>query len=258
MSILAFDTSTDTLSIALTRAVDGGQREWQHTGAGGARASSTLIPAILELMAQAGLGFGDLDAIAFGRGPGAFTGLRTACSVAQGLAFGARVPAGRPPLQVLPLDTLAAVAEQARGDHLPGAAPCRVLAMLDARMDEIYAAGYLFDGRCWALVQACRLDRPEYLTVPADWLAPGFVLAGNVFDTYGDRLPAWPQAHRVPALPSASAMLRLAPGMLASGHGVPPEQALPLYIRDKVAQTSAERARARAAAPALASAPDPA
>ena len=101
---LAFDTSTDRLSIAVTD----GARVWQHSGAGGAQASSTLIPAILALLAEAGLQLGELDAIAFGRGPGSFTGLRTACAVAQGLAFGARQGAGMP---VLPIDTLMAVAE---------------------------------------------------------------------------------------------------------------------------------------------------
>src|SRR4051794_16897671 len=101
--ILAFDTSTETLSIALTD----GRQTWQHTGAGGAKASAALIPAVLALLAEAGLRLAELDAIAFGAGPGSFTGLRTACSVAQGLAFGADVP-------VLPVDTLLAVAEEAR------------------------------------------------------------------------------------------------------------------------------------------------
>ena len=84
MNLLAFDTSTDTLSIAAAR--DG--TVWQHTGPGGAQASATLIPAVVQLLERAGLDFSSLDAIAFGRGPGSFTGLRTACAVAQGLALG--------------------------------------------------------------------------------------------------------------------------------------------------------------------------
>ena len=77
MNLLAFDTRTDTLSIAVQR----GDAVWQHTGAGGAQASAALIPAIQRLLAEAGLGFDTLDAIVFGRGPGSFTGLRTACAV---------------------------------------------------------------------------------------------------------------------------------------------------------------------------------
>ena len=90
MKLLAFDTSTEIMSIAVAHDA----QLWQHTGAGGAQASSTLIPAIQALMAQAGLRLEQLDAIVFGRGPGSFTGLRTACSVAQGLAFGAAQAAG--------------------------------------------------------------------------------------------------------------------------------------------------------------------
>ena len=96
MNLLAFDTSTDTVSIA----VQAGDAVWQHTGPGGSQASATLIPAIRSLLAQAGMSFSTLDAIVFGRGPGSFTGLRTACAVAQGLAFGARGGAGVPVLSV--------------------------------------------------------------------------------------------------------------------------------------------------------------
>ena len=100
---LAFDTSTDVLSLGLSAR---GQTTLR-TLAGGAQASAQLIPQVLDLLAQASLGLADLQAIVFGRGPGSFTGLRTACAVAQGLAFGANVP-------VLPIDTLLAVAEDAR------------------------------------------------------------------------------------------------------------------------------------------------
>jgi tRNA threonylcarbamoyladenosine biosynthesis protein TsaB len=138
---LAFDTSTDVLSLAVAR----GDRVWTQTLPGGAQASSGLIPAVLALLAEADLPLHSLTAIVFGRGPGSFTGLRTACAVAQGLAFGANVP-------VLPVDTLLAVAEEARwlqelaGKTQAGQTPeCEdltVLTLLDARMDEVYSAAY--------------------------------------------------------------------------------------------------------------------
>ena len=214
---------------------------WQHTGAGGAQASAALIPAILALLAQAGLSLPELDAIVFGRGPGSFTGLRTACSVAQGLAFGAsarRAPGARSAqVGVLPIDTLLAVAEEARFQH--GAT--RVLALLDARMDEIYTADYEFESNQWKSDGGFELIRPENLAARAGW-----VLAGNGFASYDARLPR--SMPRLAALPTATAMLRLAPSLIAAGHAVPAQQALPLYIRDKVAKTTDERAAERAAA----------
>ena len=210
--LLAFDTSTETMFIALTD----GAKTWQHTAEGGAKTSAALIPAIMNLLKEAGLTLQQLDAIVFGRGPGSFTGLRTACSVAQGLAFGA----GN--LMVLPVDTLLAVAEEARFTH--GAT--QVMALLDARMNEVYTAAYAWQAatNMWQSQAEIALIRPEMLQIDESWL-----FAGNM-----------PHV-QVAAMPTATAMLRLAPAMLAAGLGVTAEQALPLYVRDKVAQTTAER-----------------
>jgi len=237
MKLLAFDTSTEVMSIAVAH--DG--EVWQQTGAGGAQASSTLIAVIQALMAQAGLRLEQLDAIAFGRGPGSFTGLRTACSVAQGLAFGAsaRLSQGAGAsgeVKVLPIDTLLAVAEEARDQH--GAT--RVRALLDARMDEMYLADYEFESSLWRSDGDFSLIRPESLRARPDW-----ALAGNVFAAYGARLPQ--DMPRWETLPTATAMLRLAPSLIAAGRAVSADQALPLYIRDKVAKTTDERAAERAA-----------
>lgn len=229
MNLLAFDTSTDTLSIAVGR----GDALWQHDGPGGAQASADLVPAIGRLLAQAGLDFGALDAIVFGRGPGSFTGLRTACAVAQGLALGAGGGRGVP---VLPVDTLAAVAETARIQH----GCTQVLAVLDARMDEVYWARYQWLDGAWQGDGDFGLCAPEALPVGTGW-----TVAGNAQGAYGERLA--PQAAHVHALPTATALLRLAPALLAAGGGVPPDQALPRYVRDKVAKTTAERAAERAA-----------
>lgn len=225
--LLAFDTSTEHLSVAVRH----GDRLLAHNGVGGAQSSTTLLPLIQQLLAEAGLALADLDAIVFGRGPGSFTGLRTACSVAQGLAFGANVP-------LLPVDTLLAVAEEAR--HAFGAR--QVVAVLDARMDQLYAARYDFEanGPLGGDAEPLLLS-PEALDVPAGW-----ALAGNAFAAYGPRLAPASARHEV--LPTATAMLRLAPALLAAGRTVPAAQAWPLYVRDKVAQTTEERAAIKAAA----------
>lgn len=244
---LAFDTSTDRLSVGVAV----GQRQWLHEGPGAAQASATLIPAVLDLLAQAGLALSELDAIAFGRGPGSFTGLRTACAVAQGLAAGA----GRP---VLPVDTLLAVADEAAHRHTAAglALPAALSALLDARMNEIYVQDFVKDGAQdfahsptgWQALGPCRLLAPEQLKWPHE---PPRLWAGNVFEVYAARLPALPAAAVVvPAWPTAAALLRLAPGLMAQGLAVPAAQALPLYVRDKVAQTTDERLAAKAAAQA--------
>lgn len=243
--LLAFDTSTDQLSVAVRH----GDSVVEHQGAGGAQASTTLIPIVLRLLAEAGLLLGELDAIVFGRGPGSFTGLRTACAVAQGLGFGAGVP-------LLPVDTLLAVAEEAH--YRFGAT--RIVAVLDARMEQVYTARHSFEahtptsglshaGTCID-IDFAQLLAPEEVVVP-----PGWVLAGNAFAAYGERLPPATARHGV--WPTAAALLRLAPALLAAGQAVAPAQALPLYVRDKVAQTTEERAAVKAAAAASAATPVP-
>lgn len=231
MNLLAFDTSTDHLSIAVQR----GAQNWQYSGPGAAQSSATLIPTMLSLLAQAGLDRGDVQAVVFGRGPGSFTGLRTACAVAQGWALGTGCA-------VLPIDTLLVVAEQARVQH-----GCqRVVATLDARMNEVYHAPYVWQEGQWQCAAPVALSAPQAVSV-----ADGFTLVGNALAAYGTQLaPHTLTCARYPALPTARALLRLAAPLLAQGAAVSAAQAQPLYVRDKVAQTSAERqalAQARSA-----------
>ena len=230
MHLLAFDTSTDTLSIAVARSDT--DTVWEHSGPGGAKASATLIPTVLKLLAEAGLDFYQLGGIAFGRGPGSFTGLRTACAVAQGLAFGADGGRGIP---VFPIDTLAAVAEEAR--HRYGCT--QVVATLDARMDEVYNARYQWHNGDWHGDDDFGLCAPEAVQIPSGW-----AVVGNARAVYGGRLGE--DALHLPVLPTAAALLRLAPSFIASGGAVSASEALPRYIRDKVAKTTAERAAERA------------
>jgi tRNA threonylcarbamoyladenosine biosynthesis protein TsaB len=198
----------------------------------------------------------DLDAIAFGCGPGAFTGLRTACAVAQGLAFGAGVP-------VLSVGSLLTLAQAARTTHLGAAWHGHIVAVLDARMDEVYSAALCVDSAgIWHTVHATALVAVhDFAQTLAS--APG-VFAGNVWAAYPHLFAANPEAHtvdtaaahpsaappaqqRISAVPTAVAMLQLAPQLLASGQAVAAEHALPVYVRNKVAQTTAERLALKAA-----------
>jgi len=231
-ALLAFDTAGERMTVALAD----GARHWSRSAAGGSKASAALVPAILGVLAEAGLRLADLDAIAFGRGPGAFTGLRTACSVAQGLALGA----GKP---VLPIDSLLVVAEAARA----GATSLRVWAAIDARMNQIYAAEYRFAAGRWTTLAAPMLA--DCATLEARWReAPPEAVAGDALTAFGPRLDTG-AAQRFPeARADADSLLALAASAWRDGAGVDAALALPLYVRDKVAQTTRERDAARAAA----------
>ena len=126
--LLAIDSSTEQLAVG----VAAGDLRWTRVVEGGARASSRMLPLALEGLAACGLGVRQLDAVAFGAGPGAFTGLRCACAVAQGLAFGAGIP-------VVAVDSLMLVAEDARA-ALSSEQHALLWVAMDARMDEVYAA----------------------------------------------------------------------------------------------------------------------
>ncbi len=230
-SLLAFDTATEQVHLALAV----GERTWRREFAGGARASADLIPSILALLAEAGSSLAALDAIAFGRGPGAFTGLRTACAVAQGLAYGA----GKP---VLALDTLLAVADDARAGR-PGWSGWVVV---DARMGEVYAAAYRFDANGWHETAAPRLATPAALSEA--WRSdPPAALAGSALEAFGEQLVAEGATRQPSARPRGEALLALARSAWRAGRTIDPALALPLYLRDKVAQTTAEREAAREA-----------
>lgn len=246
LRLLALETSTDTLSVALGGGAPNGPL-WQHSGPGGAMASTTLLPLVKQLLDASGWTLQSLDAVVFGRGPGSFTGLRTACAVAQGLAYGAQ-DADRPQgLPVLPVDTLLALAEEARWTHQQTGQtlPERIAALLDARMGELYVATYACTPEGLAPLEPSRLCAPAHLGahLQAD---DATLLAGNVFHSHASALAELP-GPRLPALPTAAALLRLAPGLLAAGAAVAARDALPLYVRDKVAQTTDERERLRVA-----------
>jgi tRNA threonylcarbamoyladenosine biosynthesis protein TsaB len=231
--LLAFDTSTDLTSIALCD----GDSVRVGESAGGAQASARLIPELLALLASAGWRIAELDAIAFGRGPGAFTGLRTAASVAQGLAFGSAKP-------VLPVDSLLLVAEDARLQRTEPERPFELWVAMDARMEESYAAAYRWNDGAWQVVQA-----PALYTLPAlnaAWqVAPPACIAGSALTAFGDRLLPGTAQQLPHARSRAEALGRLAVQLWKQGAAVDAEQAIPVYLRDKVALTTAEREAVR-------------
>jgi tRNA threonylcarbamoyladenosine biosynthesis protein TsaB len=222
MLILALETSTELGSCALWR--DGVVSE--RICPAGKSHSETLLPLVRELLAEAGVKVGLLDAIAFGVGPGAFTGLRVACGAAQGLAVAANLP-------LFPVTSLETMAALAGAD--------RVLALLDARMGEVYSGSYqLIDG-AYVLRGEIRVSAPDTVLLPAE---PGWLACGNAIAAYpllAERLGAAGIPAQAGIFPTAAAVARMAVPRAASGEGIDAALAAPLYIRDKVAKTVAER-----------------
>lgn len=224
MNILALETSTEYCSVAL----------WQDGAVSdrcervGQKHSEVLLPMVDDLLRHAGVRLAALDGIAFGAGPGSFTGVRIACSAAQGLALGAQKP-------VLGICTLQALAQGCGRD--------RVIAVLDARMAEVYYAAYERRDGAWHTVREPELCLPQH--APAvegkDWFG-----AGSGFLAHGEALRARYAANFTAvdelAVPQARAIAQLAAPLFAAGQGVDAADAAPLYLRDRVALKTSERA----------------
>jgi tRNA threonylcarbamoyladenosine biosynthesis protein TsaB len=233
--ILAIETSSELASCALLNSAAGADAPVLTRESSGVRThSQAVLPMVQDLLREAGVALSDCDAIAFGAGPGSFTGVRTACGVVQGLAFGAKKP-------VLPLVTLEAMAEACRART--GAT--EVLAVLDARMGEVYWAQYRWAGE-WQVVRAPALCAPGAV---APEPAAGLAACGNGFAAYPDAFAgqAFAAGAHADILPHAREFALLGVAALAAGRAVPADEAQPLYLRNKVAYTSAERQAINAA-----------
>ncbi|HJV75229.1 MAG TPA: tRNA (adenosine(37)-N6)-threonylcarbamoyltransferase complex dimerization subunit type 1 TsaB [Noviherbaspirillum sp.] len=227
-TILAIETSTELASVALLH-----RGEFiVHEALGVNTHSQTILPMVQILLAQAGISLAQCDALAFGAGPGSFTGVRTACGVTQGLAYGADLP-------VVPVVTLHAMALACR--EACGAE--NVLVVLDARMEEVYWAQYRYqDG--WQSIIEPQLSAPS--AVNANGAA---IVCGNALVAYAsafDKL-ALATERQADVVPHARQIAQLAQIELAAGRTVGAQDAQPIYLRNKVAFTTAERL-ARAAA----------
>lgn len=220
-TILALDTSTEACSCAL---LHGGVIQERHEVVPRQHAQ-LLLPMVKQLLDDHGLGFTNLDAIAFGKGPGSFTGLRIAAGVTQGIAFGANLP-------VIPVSTLAALALQATNGK-----DALVFSCLDARIEEMYWGWYRVTGGQPELIAEEHLCQPEQLpAVPPVQMTP-VIAAGNGL-VYRSRIPAALMAHFGSTLdqllPRSGDIARIAAQLWERGHTIQPDAITPVYLRDKV------------------------
>src|SRR5229473_1868676 len=227
MNLLAIDTSTDFCSVAASR---GAALVSRHEPAG-RRQAERILDMVGEVLAEARLEIAEIEGIAYGAGPGSFTGLRIAAGVTQGLALALGIG-------VVGVGTLLALAEQAAQES----AGDRIIACLDAHMGEVYHAAYRRDGAGWEEVSFPGLYKPE--AVP---LAPGrgWLGCGDGFAAYRERLGARLgesiSAIRSETTPTARAVLKLATPRFAAGDAKDAAAAVPVYLRDKVALKTSER-----------------
>lgn len=228
MKLLALDTSTEFLSLAIST----NNQLYTYDQHVGQAASERVLPQIQHLLNKAGLSLSDLDGVAFGAGPGSFTGVRVACGVAQGLGFGANIP-------VVGVSVLNALA-QASGAN-------RVIVATDARMGEVYHAAYEKENaeknnHEWNEIHAAGVYKPDVVPrVTGDgWTGVG--TAWGVYDEVLSRQYDGSVVRKLPELtPAAEAMLALARPVFEAGQALPASEAKPIYIRNRVALTSKER-----------------
>jgi tRNA threonylcarbamoyladenosine biosynthesis protein TsaB len=223
-TIIAIETSSELASAALLR----GNQVIAREASGVQTHSQSILPMVQALLKQAGITLAQCDAVAFGAGPGSFTGVRTACGVAQGLAFGADLP-------VVPVVTLLAMAQACR--EASGASD--VLVVMDARMAEVYWAQYRYgNGSGWQTIVEPTLSAASAVSPIGNVVA-----CGNGLSAYPSAFEKLPPAQdwKPTVMPHAAHVAQLASIELAAGKSVAPRDAQPIYLRNKVALTTVER-----------------
>ncbi|MDR0247455.1 MAG: tRNA (adenosine(37)-N6)-threonylcarbamoyltransferase complex dimerization subunit type 1 TsaB [Burkholderiales bacterium] len=236
MSVLALETSTHWLSVAVGDAAGWVTRDIEV----GPGHSGRILPLVQETLTKAGMSLKRLDAIAFGAGPGSFTGVRIACGVAQGLALGADMP-------LVPVCSLLAIAEAARVKHDRHGLD-RVCTVTDARMREVYAAAWQHQGGAWHEVMAPMVARPEEAKAHFQGIIEAtegkemWSIAGDGLVVYPELSAAFPwRVVEANMRPVAQAVGTLALAAWVRGDVTTATEAAPLYVRQRVALTSAER-----------------
>ncbi len=248
MNFLAIECSSETLSLAASNDLDA----WHFESAGGALTSSTLIPECLNGLTQLGLQFSTLEAILYGKGPGSFTGLRTACSVAQGFSYASKI-------KTLGFDSLLTLAQSARQ-----VSPqfTKMLCLLDARMGQLYVGAYEWIDMRWQVIQSPQLLLPEEVVAPVSWtqssLDPPFVVVSNtrlgILETLSTKQGPCVKYESMHLSPRADALIELARLYFSSPENTWASKSdfllpTPFYLRDKVAQTTLERLHSRLQSP---------
>ena len=225
MPYLALDTSSEHLSLALSTEQGIVGRDWLV----GQKHAELTLPTLATMLAELGVQMHDIEGIAFGNGPGSFTGLRIACGITQGLAFARGIP-------VLGISTLEALAQGSDADQ--------VIACIDARMNQVYYACYQRDGAQWRTVHPAMVCDPTDIALPegGNWhgVGSGFAAYVDALKTkLGDKLASADPSR----FPLACDILALALPRFAAGEGIAAQDASLLYLRDKVALKTHERVK---------------
>jgi tRNA threonylcarbamoyladenosine biosynthesis protein TsaB len=231
MNLLAIDTSLDFCSVAVSR----GERIFSRHEQAGRRQAEMILGMVEAVLAEAQLALADIGGIAYGAGPGSFTGLRIGCGVTQGLALARGIG-------VIGVGTLLALAEEAAAETAEASSRAQVIACLDAHMGEVYHAAYRKETSGWQEVLAPGVYKPE--AVPSV-SGGGWIGCGSGFAVHGARLASRYEARlsavRPGLAPTAHAVLRLAAPRFAAGEAMDAAAAVPVYLRDKVALKTSER-----------------
>lgn len=229
MNLLAFDTATEASVVGLWIEKESGTIETDEVIERERLHAEHLLEMIQLAMDEFSVTLKDIDCLVWGRGPGMFTGLRIGAGVAQGIAFGANLP-------VVTVSTLEVLANASQKDH--------VIAALDARMGQVYWAAYeRQDGKLVAVTEE-RVDNPEDVVPPSDgpWTGVGSgwdVYAERLSAVLGDRLAGW----EPDVIPSSDTLIELGRRAFEAGKAVPPEQAIPVYVRNDVARKTAQQGK---------------
>ena len=224
LNVLCVDTSTEACSVAVLCSTDKEQVISDHFMLAPREHTQKILPTVAKVLQQSGLALSEIDVVAYGRGPGSFTGVRIGISIAQGLAYGIDKP-------MVDISTLHAMAQQAyKTEQITD-----VYAAIDARMGEVYFAHYQLENDLMVLVNEEVVIKPGDLLTLELKVEENAVLVGSGWDTYPELVEYFKDAAKLDIeFPSSKYMLDQVVSCVENGATVAPESATPVYLRDKV------------------------